>query len=230
MKHFIIPILVTIISYQLAMAQSKAKLLYFADPMCSWCYGFTPEFSQIIDSLGDELEIQLVMGGLRPYNTETMQDLGNFLKNHWQHVQEASGQPFKYDILRNNSFVYDTEPSCRAVVTVRKLWPESTFKFFRVLQEAFYAENMDTNDTEVFVSLVGAMGKDKVLFRKEFESEVMRRAVRADFSFSADLGVRGFPTVVLHDGDQFFLVADGYAKAEVVIRRCREKLLVGKAQ
>ena len=69
---------------------SQTKLIYIADPMCSWCYGFSNELSTAIDNLGDKVELQLIMGGLRPYNTETIQDLGEFLRGHWKHVEERS--------------------------------------------------------------------------------------------------------------------------------------------
>ncbi|MFA5601454.1 MAG: DsbA family protein, partial [Phenylobacterium sp.] len=41
-------------------------LIYFADPMCSWCYGFGPVMDQVAARYGERLPIQLVMGGLRP--------------------------------------------------------------------------------------------------------------------------------------------------------------------
>ena len=42
-------------------------LLYFADPMCSWCYGFGPELDGLLRERAD-LRVQLVMGGLRAYH------------------------------------------------------------------------------------------------------------------------------------------------------------------
>lgn len=35
------------------IAQEKAKLIYIGDPLCSWCYGFSEEFSQVVDQLGN---------------------------------------------------------------------------------------------------------------------------------------------------------------------------------
>jgi len=41
-------------------------LIYFADPMCSWCYGFSPVIDDIRRAYGNALPIRVVMGGLRP--------------------------------------------------------------------------------------------------------------------------------------------------------------------
>src|SRR5690242_8930931 len=39
-------------------------LIYFADPMCSWCWGFAPVIGAIRQRFGDALPIRLMMGGL----------------------------------------------------------------------------------------------------------------------------------------------------------------------
>src|SRR5437763_586988 len=41
-------------------------LIYFSDPMCSWCYGFSPVLEDIRRTFGRALPIRVVMGGLRP--------------------------------------------------------------------------------------------------------------------------------------------------------------------
>lgn len=200
------------------MAQDKATLLYFGDPMCSWCYGFSPELSKVLEQLGDQVDLDLVMGGLRPYGTETMADLDDFLKHHWEDVNERSGQPFKYEILKDKAFVYDTEPACRAVLVMRKLKPESEFEFFKAVQTAFYFENKNTSELATYTALAEKFGIESGVFQKEFESEEMKKLTRKDFETSAEMGVRGFPTLVLKKGDKLSLLCNGYAPAEQVIK------------
>ena len=50
---------------------SAPHLIYFSDPMCSWCYGFGPELSKLVERRPD-LKLSPVMGGLRPYNRAPM--------------------------------------------------------------------------------------------------------------------------------------------------------------
>ena len=206
------------------MAETKPKLIYFSDPMCSWCYGFSPEISEALERLGETVDFQLVMGGLRPYNTETMEGLGDFLKEHWDHVHERSGQPFCYDILEDTNFVYDTEPPSRAVVVMKKLKPKAIFEFFQKIQEAFYKENKNTNLTETYLDLAAEFDVDKKVFQKEFESEEMKKAVRSEFTFTAKVGVRGFPTVVLLDGKHLHLLSNGYTTSDILVEKCNRIL------
>lgn len=205
------------------------KLIYIGDPMCSWCYGFSPEFSKAVKNLGDQIEVEMVMGGLRPYNTQTMSELKSFLTHHWEEVGQRSGQPFQYDILNSSTMLYDTEPACRAVVTVRKLKPEVELAFFKAVQTAFYAENKYPGYVETYIEIVEKLGIDADEFKKEFLSEAMKEAVKADFEHSGDLGVRGFPTVILEKGKgDYVLIGNGYMKAERVETAVQAELQTAK--
>jgi len=209
------------------MAQSKAQLIYFGDPMCSWCYGFSPEMSEALDSLAEDVDFQIVTGGLRPYNTETMADLGDFLQQHWEDVNKRSGQPFSYEILKDKTFVYDTEPACRAVVLMRVLKPESEFEFFKEVQTQFYQKNKNTNLTETYAELATAFGLNKTEFAKKFESDEFKEKVKEDFTYAQNIGVQSYPTLVLKNGDDLYLIAQGYVEAETIIEKC-EKILLQK--
>ena len=50
------------------------NLIYVADPMCSWCYGFGKTLSDLQDAPAEDEQfaLMLVMGGLRPYTTQPM--------------------------------------------------------------------------------------------------------------------------------------------------------------
>ena len=43
------------------------RLIYFADTMCSWCYGFAPEMNRVMIAVSDRVELILQSGGLRPF-------------------------------------------------------------------------------------------------------------------------------------------------------------------
>ncbi len=229
-KRLTFNVLLILLFQNVSMSQSttKAKLIYFGDPMCSWCYGFSPEMSKALDSLSKDIDFQLVMGGLRPYNTETMADLGDFLQHHWEDVNKRSGQPFSYEILKDKSFVYDTEPACRAVVLMRELKPASEFDFFKKVQTEFYQENKNTNLTETFSELAEEFGLDKADFAKKFESDEFKEKVKKDFTYSQNVGVRSFPTIVLKNGDDLYLIAQGYVEAETIIEKCEKVLKTQK--
>ena len=53
----------------------------------------------------------------------------DYIRNAWTQVNGATGQPFDFAFLERDGFVYDTEPACRAVVTVRRMMPKLALAF-----------------------------------------------------------------------------------------------------
>ena len=200
----------------------RPTLLYIADPMCSWCYGFAPQMDALLTGLDGIVDLKLVMGGLRPFNTETMAKLGNMLRTHWHHVAEASGQPFNHEIFDDHSFVYDTEPPSRAVLVMRQLQPESEYPFFKRIQEAFYRANQNTNDERTYLLLAKQFGVDEDAFSAAYNATETRNATLDEFHFAQRLGVRSFPTTVLLNNGRYTLLARGYALADQIEAAVRQ--------
>ena len=198
-------------------------LVYFADPLCSWCYGFGPELTTFL--AGEPgMRCDVVMGGLRPFNTETMSEqLRTMLRGHWKHVHEESGLPFSEAILERKDFVYDTEPACRAVVAVRSLDAAKALPFMKAVQSAFYAEGRDATRPDVLGDVAQAAGIDRAAFLGAFESRAMKDETRLDFSTAQEMGVAGFPTLAVgYETKQFFLLASGFTRAGVLTERLKE--------
>ncbi len=200
-------------------AQDKPTLIYVGDPMCSWCYGFAPELSKAAAQLKDKVELKVLMGGLRPYNTEHINVMKNFLKEHWEDVNAASHQPFNYAILDDPRFIYDTEPPSRAVLVVRHLQPESELAFFKDVQKMFYVKNTHTNVDKNYHYLLDKYDINKDAFDKAFHSDDMKALTKQDFIESQELGIRGFPSMILLKEGKYTLISNGYTKAEDVVRR-----------
>lgn len=201
------------------MAQSNTKIIYVGDPMCSWCYGIAPEYSRLIDRFDGDLEFELVMGGLRPYNTQTMPELKDFLTEHWHEVNERSGQEFSYGILDDASITYDTEPPSRATVVVRQLSPEKEIEFFKKAQTLFYKENKNMHLAESYYELLDDMNIDKESFTTAFNSDEMKRKIKDDFSRASALNVNSFPTIILEHEGKYHAIARGYSTADKMIKR-----------
>jgi len=180
--------------------------------MCSWCYGVAEELGKVKTHYDQTLDFEIIMGGLRPYNQESMTDLKDFLVHHWEDVNKASGQPFKYDIL-DSTITYDTEPPCRATVIARDMDEAKAFEFFKLIQKDFYFENKNMHLAESYHDSLKEVGLDTDAFDKLFASAEMKVKVRKDFERSAAMGVRGFPTIILEKEGQLYLIANGYATA-----------------
>jgi len=197
-------------------------LLYVADPMCSWCYGFGPELRRLLER-HPGTQVDLVMGGLRPYNREPMSPaFREMLREHWEHVAQASGLPLAPQALQIEGFVYDTEPACRAVVTARALDESRALDFLGAVQAAFYRDARDVTQGATLASLAATNGYDVSAFAQAFDSRAMLEQTREDFATSQRLGVGGFPTLGVRHGDELFLVTSGFVTTDVLEERLGE--------
>ncbi|MGA9033278.1 MAG: DsbA family protein [Sulfuricaulis sp.] len=173
-------------------------LWYFADPMCSWCWGFTPAISAIKASYSDRVKIALMLGGLRPGTTEPVTPkFREETLRHWQDVHKMTGQPFAFEGAMPEGFVYDTEPASRAVIAVAGINLEATFPYFKSVQKAFYTQGQDVTRAETLAELAEQHNIDKPRFLERFESEDVKNKTRTHFRVTREAGVRGFPTIVL---------------------------------
>jgi putative protein-disulfide isomerase len=208
------------------------RLIYVADPMCSWCYGFGPELSGMFDAMPG-LGLEIVVGGLRAYNTQPMDDrLKATLRSHWQHVEEASGLAFSDAAITRAGFVYDTEPACRSVVTARLLAPDlpprAQLDVFHAIQRAFYAEGIDITHGSALADVTSAalteqgVSIDAASFHAEWSDEAAIDATRNDFARTRRWGISGFPAVLLDSGNALSLVISGYAKTATLLERLRQ--------
>ena len=197
-------------------------LLYFADPLCSWCYGFAPELTKLLERHPDA-RLDLVMGGLRPYNTKpTTPEFKAMLREHWRHVATASGLPFSEAALDRAGFIYDTEPACRAVVTARDMDVAKAYPYLKAIQRAFYRDGRDATSGDVLAEIAAEACYERDTFRMNLDAELMREEVKADFATTLTLGVSGFPTLGVSYGAQLFLVTTGYVTDDVLEYRLAE--------
>ena len=197
-----------------------AQLIYFSDPMCSWCWGFAPVVQAIQQRFGPGLPIRLVMGGLRPGTEQAMsREAWVQLDSHWAHVTEASGQPFHQGLKDRQAFVYDTDPAARAVVILRRFDMAMAIAFLERAQRAFYAENQDITDAAVLADLATEFGVERDSFLALMASEDAKKETWTDYAISQRAGVTGFPTLVAGPNAEgvFGAVTRGYATPEHVI-------------
>lgn len=186
------------------------ELVYVGDPMCSWCWGFSPVLEKLETRY--DIPLRVVVGGLRTGHQAQAMDAGaqEQMATYWEGVSQRTGQPFTTASLERDGWMYDTEPSCRAVVTMRELAPHATLHWMARLHRAFYVEGVDVTDVGVFPGLLDGFDVDGDRFAQVLDDEATIERTRQDFLEAERYGVMGFPTVLFRDGDQLGIVTAGY--------------------
>jgi putative protein-disulfide isomerase len=172
--------------------------IYFADPMCSWCWGFSPAVAALRERTGEILPIRLVMGGLRPGTTTPMsEEARRNLVGHWKEIHDLSGQPFGEGLIGLDGFVYDTDPAARAVVLARRSSGDQALDYLARVQAAFYAEGRDVTKNDVLIDLAVELGFDREAFAAGLADETLKSETWRDYALAQRAGVTGFPTLVV---------------------------------
>lgn len=194
---------------------SERILWYFADPMCSWCWGFSPVINSIKDNYSSRLKIALMLGGLRSGTTDPVTTtFREEILHHWHEVHRMTGQPFAFDGAMPEGFIYDTEPPSRAVIAVGDIQPEAIFPYFKSVQEAFYVRGLNVTQADTLANLAEDQHMESSVFLDRFYSEDIRLKTQTHFQITRQSGVRGFPTVLLQAGSRGTLLTHGYRSFE----------------
>ena len=150
------------------------------------------------------------MGGLRAGNTPMRAENKDYIRSAWTRVGEATGQPFDLSFLDRESFTYDTEPACRAVVTARRLLPPGA-AVHGAHQRAFYAENRDMTSADEIAAVAEEAGFDRGQFSAAFAAPETHNETFRDFLTAQELGIRGFPTLIAgSEAKGYALLTNGY--------------------
>ncbi|MGJ7497294.1 DsbA family protein [Variovorax sp. RT4R15] len=195
------------------------KLIFVADPMCSWCYGFAKEMS-LLHAHHPSLPIEIRVGGVGAGETRVLSDeMKRFRLGHWSRVETVSGLPFNREaFMALKGFVYDTEPACRAMVATRRLAPTvDPLRIFRAIQRAFYVDGRDITKgstlSEVGAAAIGEQGfaVSTLEFLAAWSDPATIRETAADFQLVRAWGISSFPALVLERNDgQLQMVTAGY--------------------
>jgi putative protein-disulfide isomerase len=194
-------------------------LYYFVDPMCSWCYAFSPELQEIIKALPD-VPLKYVMGGLAPDSDEPMsEEVKQYVQNTWRSVSERTGAQFNFDFWAKCQPRRSTYPGCRAVIAAGLQGQDNKPIMLEAIQKAYYRQARNPSENETLIEIAAEIGLDKDRFADDLTSPQVEELLQADFNFKYRLGVQGFPTLVLEQDDKFYGLTIGYAKADVVLSR-----------
>ncbi len=201
----------------------KKEIIFVVDPMCSWCWGFSP----VIESLrkSNAYIYSLVVGGLRSKGEMTWDESAKrYLQGHWEQVAKGTGQPFSKSLFEKEHFDYDTYPSCKALVSVRELFGMSkAFEYLHIIQTAFYVNGDDITQERVLLNLLDTIDVDVEKFEIFYKSERAQLLMEHDFSKARSMGANAFPSVVIIDEEGHMVCQKGYRGIEEMKKLLKDK-------
>ena len=202
--------------------EPASELLYFADPMCSWCWGFAPVIEKVAANYANSLPLHIFVGGLAVGVKKPLGEKGKAeIQAHWRHVEQDTGQSFDYAFFDRESFVYNSELPSYAVVAVRNARLNALY-FLTAIQRAFYQRNRDITSLSTLSEIAGEIGLDESSFRaKVNDRETIEHATK-DFELSQRLGIQGFPALLGMANKKIELLTMGYQPYDALVPKIDE--------
>lgn len=201
-------------------APHAPTLIYVTNPMCPWCYGFTPVVRRLRALWHGRLNVKVLLGDMQAHATEPLQqEEKRKLAVSWHQIQGYTYQPFDYRFFKQQDFVYNTEPACRALLCVRLLRPVLLLEVLRAFHSAFFADGLDLKDSSVLARIIGLFGIQENLFLALFESEEIMRQMEEEFSYVDSIGATTFPSALVQTGQGLEKIAHGYVPLDHLEQR-----------
>lgn len=175
---------------------AQVQLYYVLDPMCSWCWGYRPEWTKLREALPDRVRVLNVLGGLAPDSDQPMTpEMQRRIRGHWRRIRALLGTEFNEAFWDRCQPRRDTYKACRAVVVAaaQKLEEE----MIRAIQHAYYLRAMNPSEPEVLARLAFEIGLDPERFRNDLESAATQAEFQRHLDLRHALGVHSFPSLVL---------------------------------
>jgi putative protein-disulfide isomerase len=178
-------------------------LLYVADPMCSWCWGFAEVLATLEGELRGDVQLTYVMGGLAP-DSEVPMDATTkaYVQEAWHAVTARAGARFEHAFWERCSPRRSTWPACRVVLAAGDRGREA----FRAIQHAYYLEARDPSDPTTLNQVAAEFG----VTPEDIDSDATRALLEADFALRETLGIHGYPTLATWDGTQGQVLTHGW--------------------
>ena len=193
-------------------------LHYFFDPLCGWCYGFAPIIENFFEAHKSEMDIEVTSGGMvKGENEKPIGDMAPYLKGAYKKVEDTSGVKFGEQFLANldiGTMFYSSVPSSVALAVFRSYLTGYDLEYAGALQSAIYFDGVDPVDIEYFANLAEKYDLDSDEFLSKMKLDEFKKEAFDDFSVTQQFGVTGYPTVVLHVRDEYFLLSKGFTNLE----------------
>jgi len=195
------------------------RLIYVHDPMCSWCWGFRPNFENLCKQLPAGLSVDRLLGGLAPDNDQPMPaELQSKLEDTWRRIQtRIPDTRFNFDFWRDCHPRRSTWPACRAVIVARQSDPSLESPMIEAIQRAYYLEARNPSDTDTLAALASQLGLNAVDFAIRLDAAETHDILEQEITQARRLGADSFPSLRLQIDQSFWPVPVDYTEVRPML-------------
>lgn len=207
------------------------KIIYIYDPLCGWCYGFSPVIRKIQEEYKTKMDFDIISGGMVVGDrVGPVGAFADYILKALPRLEELTGVTFGEPYLtqlRDKSLFLSSLKPCIALEVFKSFNEKDAIAFASSMQKTHYIEGKSLEDERVYVDLIKPYNIDSIEFLKRLNSDEFRMETSNQFKMIQEWGITGFPAVILVKDNQFYLIAKGYVDYEN-LEKTIEKILAEK--
>jgi putative protein-disulfide isomerase len=204
----------------------KTTLIYVHDPMCSWCWGFTDVYQQLVERLPGEIDVLRLLGGLAPDSDVPMpESMRTMLQQTWRRIETMiPGKEFNFDFWEQCVPRRSTYPACRAVIAAREQGSRYDAIMTQAIQRAYYQQARNPSDSETLIELAGEIGLDQHRFASQLRDPATHQQLLDEINSARSIGIDSFPSLMLERGGQYYPVLSNYSNVDPILNQINANL------
>lgn len=202
------------------MRPREGTILYFFDPLCGWCYGFSPVMEAFHQRYADRLDFEVIAGGMvRGDRVGPIGEVAGYIHQAYKTVEERTGvrfgQGFLEGILQPGTEVFSSVPGAIALAVFKQFRHADAVPFAGAMQRAIYDQGMAPTDVQGYGKLAAPFGWEEEAFVAHMNQPAAKEAAEEGFQQTGAIGVQGFPTVIyFNDTGKVAVLTQGYIPLE----------------
>jgi len=219
------------------------SIIYIYDALCGWCYGFTPVVQRLHDAYKGTLDFDVLSGGMvPPEHAQPIAVKAAYIAGAYKTVEEYTGVRFGEAYLEHIMHPEESpwmEESLTPAIALCLLKAAQPFAipggvggavyFASAIQRAHMVDGKDLSDRETYRPMAEGVGCDWKDFSNKMTSEEWKETAQYEWALVKQLGITGFPAVVVQvSEDKFHLIARGYTAYEDLVHRLERVLAENK--
>ncbi|MDX1628411.1 MAG: DsbA family protein [Fulvivirga sp.] len=197
---------------------SKLQLIYVYDPLCGWCYGFSPVIKEFYKKFRTKLSVEVVSGGMvLGERAGPVGKMAAYIQQAYKVVEDRTSVKFGKKFLhalKDGQMIFSSLPPSRALTAFKHIRPQDAILMAHEIQKSIYYRGEAPTDEQVYLKLAKKFELPVNKFQELLWSDQIAKATEEDFKRSAALGVSGFPTVFIGNEKELMPIARGYLPYE----------------
>lgn len=190
------------------------RFIYIYDPLCGWCYGFTPVIQELQERSNGSMEFDILSGGMIVGdNRHTFSSMTAFIQREHTNVEAMTGVKFGQAFLEKllpSEEIMDSEKPSIALTVFKQYQPENAITFAHDMQVALNYQGQSLNNDSTYRLLIRKFSLPEDEFISRLHDEHYRYETHQEFQLVQNWGITGFPAAILDTGKQLYLCARGF--------------------